>query len=128
MIFWQMIQMNIKSVEAQAMIAAVRNGSDLETACHYAGLSVNEIYKTLELGKSLENDKSKANTYPVLLWQELKKARANAVVRNVAHIQKAAQDGDWKAAAWWLEKALPDTYGKNRSSDTGQIENNKELK
>jgi hypothetical protein len=114
--------MNIQNKEIQEMLTAIKSGSDLETACHFAGLSVNVVYKDLELGKSLENNKSKENTFEVLLWNELKKARASAIVRNVAHIQNAANKGDWKAAAWWLERSLPDNYGTSAKNKLKEIE------
>jgi hypothetical protein len=38
------------------------------------------------------------------------KCRAIAVARNVGLIQKAADD-DWRAAAWWLERAHPQDFG-----------------
>lgn len=34
----------------------------------------------------------------------INKAEADAAVRNVAIIGKAAQAGTWQAAAWWLER------------------------
>ncbi len=39
-------------------------------------------------------------------------ARARAVARNVTIIQEAAPN-DWRAAAWWLERAHPDEYGRS---------------
>lgn len=45
-------------------------------------------------------------------YEEIKKAEARAVARNVALIQKAAQDGNWQAAAWWLERKYPDEWGR----------------
>lgn len=44
--------------------------------------------------------------------QAVEKAEADAVVRNVAQIAKAAQTGTWQAAAWWLERRRPDDYGR----------------
>jgi hypothetical protein len=102
----------------QQLIQALRNGSDLETACAFAGVSSQEVYRGLERGK-FEAEKilagSEANaeeSQNLELWQTLKKARADAIVQNVAFVQKAARNGDWKAAAWWLERAVPEQYGK----------------
>lgn len=42
----------------------------------------------------------------------IRKAEADAVARNVALIQRAAQDGTWQAAAWWLERRHPEEFGR----------------
>lgn len=100
------------------LVKALTGGSDLETACHYAGLSVSVVFMWLERGK-LESERrveglppSREDDAYVELWTDLKKARADAVVRNVANIQKAANSGNWQAAAWWLERTVPESYGK----------------
>lgn len=99
------------------LFTALRSGSDLNTACHFAGLSIALVYKWLERGKTeaerLESGEVPRETEDEYLefWNELKKARADAVMRNVAHVQKAAQAGEWRAAQWWLEKSVPEVYG-----------------
>jgi hypothetical protein len=111
--------MTAQDTDKQAsLLAAIRGGSDLETACHFATLSVSQVYRWLERGK-IESERIAAGGKPtkaeesfVTFWDELKKARADAVIRNVSQVQKAAQDGTWKAAAWWLERTMPDVYGK----------------
>jgi hypothetical protein len=42
----------------------------------------------------------------------IKKAESEAEVRMVAHVLKAATDGTWQAAAWWLERRRPTDYGR----------------
>lgn len=105
------------------LLAAIRGGSDLDTACHFAGLSTNQVYRWLERGK-IEAERIEsglksiaAETNFVTFWNDLKKARADAIVRNVSVIQKAGQE-NWKAAAWWLERTLPETYGKRSTNKT----------
>jgi len=44
--------------------------------------------------------------------ESVKRAEEEAVARNVAIINKAAQD-TWQAAAWWLERRRRDEFGKN---------------
>lgn len=111
------------------LLAAIRGGSDLDTACHFATLPIPTVYRWLERGK-IEAERTEAGNEPVAtevefveFWIDLKKARADAITRNVSTIQKAAQNGAWKAAAWWLERTMPDTYGKparNNSIDSTQ--------
>lgn len=101
----------------------LRSGSDLETACHFAELAVSVVYALLEQGK-IEAER-RLNTgvvddskdAAVRLWEALKKARADAIVRNVTVVQKAAQNGNWNAAKWWLENHLPEVYGRKDKPD-----------
>ena len=34
------------------------------------------------------------------------------MLRNVTIIQQAAGNGQWQAAAWWLERSMPNQYGR----------------
>lgn len=104
--------------KVEQLILAIKGGSDIDTACHYAGLSNAQVYRWLERGK-IESEKRDLGDTPddneewfVVFWEDLKKARADAVMRNVTHVQKAAQAGEWQAAKWWLERSVPDVYGK----------------
>ena len=107
--------------KAKKLIDALRGGTDLETASAFAGLSMPQVIQMIAAGQA-ESDRidagikpSEANADALLLWREVYKARAEVVVRAVAQIQKAANQGDWKAAAWWLERSLPDKYGAGRA-------------
>ena len=46
-------------------------------------------------------------------------ARARAQVRALATIQKAALDGSWQAAAWFLERVFPEEYSARRPREKG---------
>ena len=48
----------------------------------------------------------------------IEKAEADAAVRNVAIIGKAAQNGTWQAAAWWLERRRKSDWAQ-RNEYTG---------
>ena len=113
--------MDLNQENLNQLLTAVRSGTDLETSCHFAGLSINDVYKWLERGKleaasiSSGNPSNPDQAKYYEFWIEIAKSRANAVVRNVSTIQKAAQDGQWQAAAWWLERTAPEHYAKKRS-------------
>ena len=51
------------------------------------------------------------------LWDTIKKAEKDAIARNVALIQRAAQDGNWQAAAWWLERKYFEDWGRKDKVD-----------
>lgn len=108
---------SVNQLKAKKLIDALRGGTDLETASAFAGLTLNQVVAAVAAGQA-EHDRieaglepNEANADALELWQEIYKARADAVVRAVAQIQKAANQGDWKAAAWWLERAMPGKYG-----------------
>lgn len=44
--------------------------------------------------------------------ESLTRARAEAIAKKVAVISSAASQGDWKASAWWLERQVPEDFGK----------------
>lgn len=90
------------SDSAKRLIDALRGGTDLDTATLFAGLEPSDF--TPEL------------------WEQIVKARAEAIVRAVAQIQKAAHQGDWKAAAWWLERQAPELYGQKRKEDGERLQ------
>jgi len=105
--------------KTKRLMSSVKSGVDLETACHFAGYSVNEVYRWLERGKiatEQANEKKrvlKAEKECLVFWEELRTSRAEAIVRNVLHVQQAANNGSWQAATWWLERSAPELYSKN---------------
>ena len=96
--------------EVQKIICdSVAAGVDRKHAALRAGTSARSVRQWLQ-------DARKPDAKPVLIAfaAAIKKAEADAVARNVALIQKAAQDGTWQAAAWWLERRHPQEYGSDR--------------
>jgi Tfp pilus assembly protein FimT len=47
-------------------------------------------------------------------FNAVEKAKAEAVSRNVAIIQKSAHSGTWQAAAWWLERTQQQIFGRKQ--------------
>lgn len=114
--------MKITEQVTESLKQALRGGNDVETAAHFAGVSVANVYRWLEIGK-FESERISAgekanpeNAPYVEFWEELRKARAEAIVRNVTYIQNAAKSGSWQAAAWWLERAVPEQYSRVKGS------------
>ena len=75
---------------AEKIVAALRAGNTLKDSALYVGIDE----------KTLANWRRRYSDFS----DRLARAEAEATVKHVAAIARAAQDGDWRAAAWWLER------------------------
>jgi len=82
-------------------------GATYELAALYAGISHDTFLKWRK-----QAAKAPAGTPLADLRERLKDAEGRAAIGWLAHIEKAAIDGDWKAAAWKLERRYPENYGR----------------
>ena len=82
---------------------ALRAGNTRRASCSYAGISESTLATWLERFDDFRD--------------AVEKAEADAEIRNVAIIQRAATD-TWQAAAWWLERRRPGDY-RQRNEVTG---------
>ena len=111
----------------QAIINALNSGNWIETAAHYAGIATATLYNWLDRGR-IERERIDADEEPneseaqfVEFLEAVEKSRSQAQVRAVGLIQKAAIDGTWQAAAWFLERSDPQRWGRfNRMELTGK--------
>ncbi len=133
----------------ERLIFATQQGSPVPMAAAYAGIGERTFLDWMMRGRIEEERVTTAGTdgqmpapladeAPFLkLYREVVLARANAGVRNVLHIQRAAAGGfvveettetdpdgttrktvkkappDWRAAAFMLERTHPAQFGKN---------------
>lgn len=81
--------------------------TSIETACAYAGIAPSTYYSWMSKGRE-------GQASYIEFTEAIEKARADAVMINLAVIRKAAQSGHWQAAAWWLERVLPGQYGRRQ--------------
>ena len=97
---------------------ALQNGNYIETACDFVGINRATFYRWLQ---ESEEDDAK----PILkdLSDTVRKARAQAEMRNVLRIQKAADDS-WQAAAWWLERSQPKKWSKQTNVELSGVNGN----
>lgn len=100
------------SPEIQArVVQAIQAGNYLEVAAAYAGLSKDTLYRWMKAG-------ARSSSGPYREFSDaIQKALADAEVRDVALIAKAAADGEWTAAAWRLERKFPDRWGRRVRHD-----------
>ena len=91
------------------IIEALRAGNYQDTAAAYAGVSRTAFYRWMEQGAQ--------DDAPAIyrdFRDAVEKARSEAEVRNVALIQRAAQEGTWQAAAWFLERSFQQRWGRKQ--------------
>lgn len=89
-------------------------------AAAYAGIGQSTLYEWVNRGRAEATrlaDDPKAKPDPkeapfLELADMVEKARGEAWVRNLMLIQRAARDGTWQAAAWFMERSAPDRWGR----------------
>lgn len=114
---------DINADRVKTLIASLKNGAYIETACTYAGIGSSSVYRWLERGRAEnerleEGEKPDANETPYWeIWESIEKARSEATLRNITLIQSAASDGSWQAAAWFLERTNPRLYGRRNYNE-----------
>lgn len=86
---------------------AIAVGATLTHACSYAGIDLD----------TLSNWRKKYSEFS----DAIKEAEGKAVVGWLAKIEKAANDGNWTAAAWKLERRYPHEYGRTVQEHAGEI-------
>lgn len=85
---------------------AIRLGASYGDACGYAGIDHDTFTRWRQ-------------DFPEFA-AEVKEAEGAGRVQLIAKIQKAANDGNWQAAAWMLERRDPQNYGRTmRTQVTG---------
>jgi len=90
----------------EQLIEALRSGAYRIDACRAAGIHYNTLLAWEKRGET-EN----SGEYIEFL-DALRKAEAEAVITNVEVVTRAAQDGDWRAAAWFLVHKYPDRWAR----------------
>ena len=83
------------------------------------GRQAQEVRLSLQEGLLEECEMTQRQRLLLKLEEEMLKAEARAEVWHLSNIRSAAE-GDWKASAWWLERARPQAFGKqSRVEHTG---------
>jgi hypothetical protein len=95
------------------IVDSLERGAYQVHAANSAGVSISTLHRWVELGRS--------GVEPYVAFAEdVDRARANDALRNQAVISAAAMrkvPGDWKAAAWNLERKFPKLYGRRAMMD-----------
>ena len=97
----------------QKIVQAVASGNYLETAAAYGGITYTTFNNWMNRGEARES-----KIY-IEFFEAVKKAEADAEVLRVARISKAANEGNWQADAWYLERRYPNRWGKRVNEVSG---------
>lgn len=107
----------------EKIVQALASGNYLQVAARYAGIHPNTLNDWLDRGRReqarIDDDQepSEAEATYLELFQKVEQARAQAEVRSLALIQRAANDGTWQAAAWYLERSFPARWGRKQQHE-----------
>lgn len=83
----------------QRILEALELGADYKTAAAYAGVCYDSF-------------REYRNTFSAFS-ASVAAAEAKAAMRWLARINRCALDGDWRPAAWLLERRYPHAYGRH---------------
>lgn len=91
----------------QKIVTAIQAGATYDLCAQFAGISPSTLYRWMQQGREGKDRRKKE------FLEAIKRAESHGAIQNLGLIQKAANDGDWKASAWILERR----HGYNRGSD-----------
>ena len=98
----------------------LRGGSTFRTACEVAGIGWGTGKEWRQRGEDRDPDRAVADEYAAFA-AAVRRAEAETAARNVAVIQKAAAEGNWRAAAWWLARRFPSEWSQKVTGCHGQV-------
>lgn len=113
----------------QNIVQAIRVGATYELAAQFGGVSYQSFNGWCKRGR-IELERRENGAKPdtkqwkdeepfVQFLEAVKRAEGQAAVGWLAKIEAAANDGNWQAAAWKLERRYPGEYGRIRHEVTG---------
>jgi len=114
-------------VKEQTLLDYIRIGTPVRKAVTASGIAEKTFYNWMSRGLAererqalLPNAKNSPTEVVFLQFlQRVEQARAEAIMKKVAVIAKSGNDGDWRAAAWWLERQVPEEFGKTDKIEIG---------
>ncbi len=117
----------IEKERERVLLDYIKIGTPVKKAVIAAGISEKSFYNWLTRG---QNERERLATVPnakpnttedvfVQFLQRVEQARAEAIASKVTVIAKSGVNGDWRAAAWWLERQVPEEFGATAKLEVG---------
>jgi hypothetical protein len=100
-----------KQESDEKLLEALGTGAEVKVACNLAGITVEAVETRIKKEKTFAG--------------KVAESIATAEIECVRTILEAAQKGDWRAAAWFLERR---GHGFNKSADEQKKPQKRELK
>jgi len=90
----------------QEITTYIRDGNSPTISATLVGISPSTYFNWMSKGSNQE---------PRFMefLESIKRANAQSIVNRVALIARAADSGNWRAAAWLLERISPESFGKH---------------
>jgi hypothetical protein len=90
------------------IVLAINAGNYAKVAAQMAGIGETTYYRWLEL-----SEKPNARKEYREFRESIERAEAEAEVIALTRVRQAADNGDWKAAGWFLERKHGERWGRN---------------
>jgi len=99
----------------EKILKAIRLGLSITKACNVAGIEYN-TYRNWETKALYDKEPDYVD-----FFQECERAKDEREAFHLNQIVQASRDGTWQASAWFLERSLPQVYGRqNKVELTGK--------
>ena len=99
----------LNAKRAQQICDYVAQGHTREVAAQACGIVSTTLYRWMKRG-----ERQPDGPYGEFC-RALKRADLEAELAGLRQIKEAAQNGDWRAAAWMLERRYPEKWGRRRA-------------
>jgi transposase-like protein len=122
---------NVNDQRVRNVISALSTGHYMERAARLANVNPSTVYVWKSKGEDERKrlaegqDPTEYGQRYLEILEEIERAQEQAAHRSMTAIQKAAQDGSWQAAAWYLERTDHKHYGRKTTivgNDDGPIQ------
>jgi len=107
-------KLNDELIEKFAQLVSI--GMPVETVCWLLSIPKQYFYNWMQKGENTHRN----NIYRKF-YDAIKKADGQFVFRNLATIQKAADNGDVQASKWLLERRYPQYFGRTEVINYGDF-------
>ena len=99
-------KMKLNSQIQEAICNEIKRGTPITSACLIAGISKDTYYRWYRKGEKAKTGRFKE------FYNKIEEAKAYAIALRVENIRKAGRNGSWQADAWWLERMVPESFGR----------------